>query len=339
MTRAADLRGEPVPGDVLEQAIDWLVRLDSGMAAEADRAACEAWRSRSPLHERAWQQLQAVEEDFRAVPAPSGHVAYRALAASGGRGTVAARRRALKALAFGGAGLAGFFVARQLPWDRYMADHATARGERFGQVLADGTRLFLNTDTAVDVRFTADERLLLLRRGEILIQTGPDTASPRHRPLRVVTSHARFEALGTRFVVRERERVSHLAVTQGAVAVHPAFRSGERLVVAAGEAARVSAAGIERVAADARTHDEAAWVDGALVVRGMRLDDLVVEVARYHSGWLHCDPAVAGLRVSGVFQLDRPAQILEALRRSLPVRVEQRFGYWITLRPAVDTAS
>ena len=50
---------------------------------------------------------------------------------------------------------------------------------------------------------------------------------------------------------------------------------------------------------------------------------LTAELARYRHGWLRCDPAIAHLEVSGVFQLDDIDQARSALSDSLPVRVER----------------
>src|SRR2546427_8064244 len=47
-----------------------------------------------------------------------------------------------------------------------------------------------------------------------------------------------------------------------------------------------------------------AWSRGQLWVDNQRLDDFLAELNRYRPGWLHADPAVAGLRFSGVFPLD-----------------------------------
>ena len=66
----------------------------------------------------------------------------------------------------------------------------------------------------------------------------------------------------------------------------------------------------------------------------MRLADFVQELSRYRPGWLRCDPAVADLRVSGVFQIDDTDRALAAVAHALPVRVERRTRYWVTLIPA-----
>jgi len=56
-------------------------------------------------------------------------------------------------------------------------------------------------------------------------------------------------------------------------------------------------------------------------------------VARYRSGVLRCDPALAGLQVSGAFQLDDTDAIIKALVASLPIRATLVTRYWVTLGP------
>ncbi|MBH1984082.1 MAG: DUF4880 domain-containing protein, partial [Burkholderiales bacterium] len=44
-------------GDIEEQARQWLVRLRSGRASEADAQAFARWRAQSPHHARAAREL------------------------------------------------------------------------------------------------------------------------------------------------------------------------------------------------------------------------------------------------------------------------------------------
>src|SRR5690606_33586604 len=115
------------------------------------------------------------------------------------------------------AGWLGWRAVKEKGW---AADYRTALGERRDIRLADGTRVTLNTRTAIDVRFDSRQRTIILREGEILVQTAPDTAYPR-RPFKVQSIEGGMEALGTRFSVREDGGRTHLAVLEGAVRITP----------------------------------------------------------------------------------------------------------------------
>lgn len=73
--------------------------------------------------------------------------------------------------------------------------------------------------------------------------------------------------------------------------------------------------------------DGGAWVEGALSVRDMPLDAFLRELARYH-GPIECDPTVARLKVSGVFQLDDTRKVLALLRQILPVEPQAGRLWW-----------
>ncbi len=89
------------------------------------------------------------------------------------------RRAALKLLGLLlVAGGSGYLVQRSEPWQAAFAEHRTATGEIRHVTLSDGTRLDLNSDSAVDLRFSASERRIRLIRGEVLLTSGHDPLRP-----------------------------------------------------------------------------------------------------------------------------------------------------------------
>lgn len=113
------------------------------------------------------------------------------------RGVCGAGKRLVTLLS--GAVLVGAaaWVSRDLTgWQRWTSDLATATSERRSVQLPDGTRLQLNTDSAVDLDFNAQQRLITLLRGEILVACGTALSAP----LRVQTRHGVLEGIDGRFV-------------------------------------------------------------------------------------------------------------------------------------------
>jgi transmembrane sensor len=223
-------------------------------------------------------------------------------------------------------GWAGWRYAQAQPWS---ADMHTAAGERRVLKLADGTSVTLNTSSAIDVRFSAAERLIVLRSGEILVSSGHDTAG---RPLRVTTAEGILQPLGTRFNVRRRACSTELAVLEGAVQVTSAGIVDDPVVVTAGNQTRFNKSYI----APQRALDPAltAWTSGMLLADQMRLDELAAELTRYRDGIVRVDPAVAGLRISGAFPIADTERTLDMLVSTYPVDSYARLhGYWITLAP------
>jgi transmembrane sensor len=308
-------------------ALEWQVTLWSGEVTAEEREAFERWLGADAAHRQAWMRVQCVNEQIRAVPgAIAGTVLRTPKPAGGGL----QRRSVLRGVVLlASAGIVGHIVRGTPEWQVAMADQRTARGERRDVVLPDSSRIMLNTATAVDLRFTAHERRIVLRRGEILISTAPDGAASQ-RPFIVETDQGSIRALGTRFTVRRLEEggaeQSAVQVFEGAVEIRP-LRGGEALRLDAGQQGRFSsvAAGSPAVLEPAAD----AWSRGLLVAERMRLGDFIAEVGRYRSGVLRCDPAVADLIVSGVYPLQDTDAILQSLTQALPVRVSKATRYWV----------
>ncbi|MDR0226828.1 MAG: FecR domain-containing protein [Burkholderiaceae bacterium] len=317
MTQVAD--------QAMDQAFDWLATVLSGSATETEQQALAAWRAADARHEQAWQQLMQMQQRLQAVPPGLASHTLRTA-----RAPVAARRKALRVLAWGaGMGVALYAGHGALQHSGRLAALRTDTGERREQVLADGSRVTLDTHSAVDLHYTDTERRLVLRAGAIHVRTAPDPAAA-HRPFIVETPQGRLQALGTRFSVRldgggqGRDRVE---VYEGAVAVAPL--QGPSVRVQAGQWADWGQASAQAGALAPQA--DAAWVRGLLVAERMRLDDFVAELSRYRRGVLRCDPAVAGQIVSGVFSLDDTDATLASLQGALPVRVHRRTRWWVTV--------
>lgn len=323
--------GRAVEPRIVEQAAAWMACLQSGVATETDESACLRWRQAHPDHERAWQRMQGLSRDVRQSAAGI----HPAFARATLRAATRSRRTLLKSAAgIAVAGLGAWAAREQAPWRTWAADHGTAVGERRRIALEDGTEIVLGTRTAIDVRFGAERREISLRTGEILVTTARDA---QDRPMRVLTGSGSIDPVGTRFSVRFEPDaypdLTRVAVLTGAVDIRP-HRLGREAVayrLDAGRQTRFTSFSVEPAA----PADPAgtAWIDGMLVAERMRLADFVAELDRHRRGYLRCDPAVAELRVSGAFPLDRPEAVLGLLQETLPVRVRTWAGFWTTVGP------
>jgi transmembrane sensor len=309
---------------ILEQAAHWFAVLRSEGATDAEQRRWRDWLAADPEHARAWQRVETVGEPFRRAAgagAPVNDTLEKARRA--------ARRRSLRLLAGGGLTIGtGVVLGPLLPWPgrspsqaQAGADWRTAVGERRQLNLPDGSRLAINTASAVDVDYGRTLRRVVLHAGEILVDSAPDPRSPG-RALVVDTRHGRLTALGTRFAVRGDAHGSHVAVFEGTVRVSP------------GGSPRASEVGAGRQAAFTAEHIHAvgradpwreSWSRGQLVVDDAALSEVIAELRRYTTHPIVLDPGAARLRLVGVYPIAAPAQdvpaMLAALEEALPVRV------------------
>ena len=318
--------------EIAHRAVEWWLDLGSGAITPAQRAALDAWRAEHADHERAWQHIQAVSQRFQSLGQGASAPAARAALT---RGVSRGRRSSVKALA------ALFFVGgatwtarHRSAWPGWTADMHTATGEIRTYALEDGTALTLNTASAVDLRFTASERRIVLRRGEIMVVTGHrvGTQDTTPRPFVVQTAQGTATPLGTRFSVRQQSDNTRLAVFEGAVRVVPDDAPFAARTLRAGQTTLFTSNAVQEL--EPIASEAAAWAQGMLVANDMRLGDFLDELARYREGVVRCDPRAASMRVSGTYLLADTDRVLDTLSRALPLRVDYLTRYWVTVSPA-----
>lgn len=302
----------------LEQAAHWYVRLQDP-ASNQEHQRWQAWVAQNPEHLAAWQYVERVSQRFAPLmEQPQG--ASRALRSS--------RRQALKTLLVlcASSTLAwGTWRTTALPRlvGGWRSDYATGSGETRDALLADGSHVWLNALSALDVRFDGLQRLLQLRFGEVLI----DTAKDASRPFLVDTEHGRMQALGTRFSVLRGEHHTQLNVFEGRVQV--TTHDAQARILEAGQQVSFTRDGFAPTAPASPARE--AWSRGVLLADNLPLGQLIAELNRYRPGHLGCDPAVAQLPVMGSFPLIDSDHALNLLQAALPIRVDKPMPWWVTV--------
>lgn len=326
-------RREPQALDpaVVDQAIHWQVRLRFNQPDEQTQRTFEHWLQQRPEHVLAWQRVEALGDEFADVPA---QLARQTL--DGTRHGIR-RRESLKLLGLlATVGAAAWLGRDYTPVPAMLAQQRSSTGEQRRVQLDDGSLIQLNSDSAVDSDFDAQRRLIILRRGEIIVNVGADEHSTQTRPFWVQTRDGVIRAQSTRFLARERDDGTLLAVQGGTVTVFP----GTRQTLAVSENSSIRTANqLLFTSSGAREFkdnglDLWSWSDGVITARNMRLSDFIVELSRYRPGVLRCAEDVAHRRVSGTFQLADNDQVLALVAQSLRLHVDYRTRYWVTLTAA-----
>ena len=298
-----------------EQAAHWVVQLSADDPAERERARAgyAAWKAADPLHATTAADMEILLEQLSAVRAPAGgdHRPARAALAA-----IAPRRQRLRQLAAASAVAVLVIGSAMLASERpayLLADLRSPTGQWRTHTLADGSRLTLGSDSAVNVHFSAGERHVELVRGDILV----DVARDAQRPFFVDSGLAAIRALGTRFTVRRDDDATILSMLESKVSAqvpqHPAS------IVQAGQRARITRDGVGPLTAIDAASVQEAWRAHRLVVDDQPLADVLDELARHRPGQLHYDRAqIAGIRVAAVLPLDDTDKALQLLIDNFP---------------------
>ena len=200
--------------------------------------------------------------------------------------------------------------------------------------LSDGSTLTLNTDSAVRLQFTANERWVKLERGEAFFEVAKDPG----RPFVVKASDRRVVAVGTQFAVRRENDDGEIqvVVTEGTVriegdrGVKPVPPAGTAkmdgsagVLVPAGTIAHANGANVLLDRAPALAAQEAlSWRQGMLVFHDLTLAQVAAEFNRYNTRQIVIDdPAIAELTISGSFRANNAEAFVRLLEKGYPIRV------------------
>lgn len=314
--------------DCLQEAAQWYAALRADDAPAEVREQWATWLASDPAHAQAWARIEQVRQRLSPL-GDAGQPRALLAGAEAARQATRGRRLVLRSLAAAaGSVLTGWLAWRHTPLPSQLAawrsDHHTGTGELRELRLADGTRLWLNTATAVKIDFQDDARTVRLLGGEIFIETAKDS---RRRPFHVQTDQGRLQALGTRFAVRQQDLDTQVQVFEGAVEIRNAAERVQR--VPAGFAARFDARALSANAPADPARE--AWTRGVIMANDISLQQWADELSRYGHAHIHVAPEVAGLKVVGVYPaLDRD-RALSMLEAELPVQVHRTLPWWLAI--------
>ncbi|OZI37587.1 hypothetical protein CAL29_04070 [Bordetella genomosp. 10] len=324
--------GGAVDFDSMRQAADWYALLTSDAAGEDDRRDWQAWLAQSTAHRQAWAGVESINRQFVMLTGSGAARQATASALDAGQVSARRRRRMLRGLLVAGGvfGLAAG-AGRIAPVRRLIAglraDQQTALGEIRELTLPDGSLAWLNTASALQVRYDDSVRRIVLLYGEVLIRTAPDA----RRPMLVETGQGVLRPLGTRFDVRQEEdAATRLAVLEGRVEVRLHAGGGAPRVIEAGQQVRFDS---RMGPVEPAPPGLDAWRRNMLLADDMTLGSMTETLARYRVGILGCDPRVADLRVTGGYPLSDTDQALRMLAAALPVRIRSPLPWWTLIEP------
>lgn len=293
MSRVLPLNEALAPNEIEAQAAVWLTALN-GDADHDVRPAFDAWLAEDAAHAEAFQRASEI---WAILPRAAAHEAETPVYAT------PSRARSWFVGAAIAASVSVLLGVGLLAWS--LADagkYATRLGEQKVATLQDGSRLALNTDTRVDVRFDAGHRRIDLAHGEAMFEVAHDVS----RPFIVVAGDTEIRAIGTVFTVRRTRDDVFVTLIKGRVAVsniraRPGDRADAVVMLQPGEKLTEPARGTARVEPES-IEAATAWRRGQAIFDDTPLATAITELNRYGGVEIVVDdPRVAALPVSGVF--------------------------------------
>ncbi len=323
---------------IYDEASLWIARLDRGLSEEETKALRQ-WLDANPRHKECFMEMAAlwdrmdnlsVLSELFDAPAAQRPEKKRYLGTGWSiAASVAVLLVGIHFLVPAASPIKTTPQVTQTPANKTSnVLYETGIGAHSTVSLPDGTKMFLNTNTQVSVTYSEKERLLVLTKGELLVEV----AHNKQRPLRVKVGERIVEAVGTAFnVYLKNNNDFDVIVTEGRVKVKPAatnttsnIQHAQKAIQELGQGEKLSVHESEttpvEIIGDALINDRLSWRNGNLVFRGERLEDALFELSRYTPERFRiADPRINDLRIAGLYKAGDVDGLLSALKENFNI--------------------
>ncbi len=323
-------------------AAEWLARESNGLSS-VERNERDVWLTSDPRHVAAYLEFNDVWKSLdHLVESPAGAALEEEADTELAQQSLKGRSRWIPI----GLAAAAAITVSILGWNRFESSErasnaalTTAVGAMQDRILADGSVLLLNTDSAMQVHYTAGERRIVLLRGEAHFTVAKDPT----RPFIVELDRIAIRAVGTAFNVRRYADSADVLVTEGRIEIaesitipNPPLRLASDPVLGTlgqGEFTRIILRNNSAVKVDVETllleptemDRILAWRERRLEFVSTPLSEVVAEINRYSKrSLIIADPHLGAERFGGTIRTDQPETFVSLLEKSFSVTAERR---------------
>ncbi len=329
-----------------DKAQDWFLCLTSGNPSAKELSEFKIWREADPRHWLAFEEIRNLWkdlDDLKSAFEPRNPVMIMGSGRSrktrqyiGSNSYTNSKRkqnaffsqRRQAFLSLAAVCLVLFFVAIDV-LNFLAADYRTGVGKQSKITLEDGSSVYLNTDTAISVNYSSNQREIALLHGEALFEVTKDSA----RPFSVLSHKGRTTALGTKFSIRDFGNSSTVTLVEGIVQVsvtppkagdNTESNDTSNVTLNPGQQLNYKDDGALSSVKQTTPASATAWRKGSIVIEEMSLPMAVKEIERYFPGkiFLLADSSLLE-PVTARLSLKTLHNGLEALAATHGLRVKQ----------------
>lgn len=294
----------PDQKQLLDEAIDLIIRLQNDSGNPVAIEMIRAWRARGIEYEEAWTRVAKVHGASGSILMEKRRIERRESLG------LSRRNFMVGGLAVLGAGTAFYTFGPGLIL-RSRSDYVTGKGEIRRIDLPDGSVVTMGPDSALALAFSNEHRIIHLLAGMSYFNVKSDP----NRPFSVLAGGLSATALGTAFDVSSDAGVLSVSVDHGLVDVRSSdtgFETGIKLGQGQWVAFDPASGGIAR---GEREKDQiASWRNNIIIAERETISTLVARIGRWIPGRIViADPSIGSQHVSGVFDLNNPLLALQAV--------------------------
>lgn len=266
---------DPRTETIEDKAQFWLLRLTSGDVSAGELEEFKSWCAADPHHQAAYEEVRSLWNDIEGLKPSFGQ---------NPKVEQVKPYRPYPVRIYGGlmAACVAFLMLYNLNIvSLIFADYSTGVGEQARITLPDGSRVTLNTDTALSVDYSEGQRTITLLQGEAFFEVEKDAT----RPFDVHARRGQTTAVGTAFVVRNVNEKVRITVTEGTVRItSPSGEEARGVFVDAGQRVSYRDNSAPGKAIPFHLTSALAWQRGKIALSNLALIDAFKEIDRYRPG-------------------------------------------------------
>jgi transmembrane sensor len=299
----------PMQRHLENQAIEWLVRLNSPNLTEADITQFNQWLAESPANQLAYIKAEQTW-----------HASAKLVKISQKKSVSRNWQYAL----------AGFLLVVCVSFYQYKInvttdyEFHTGIGEQKTFDLVDGSHVTLNNQSRMKFSINHKSRKVQLLSGEVLFKVAADV----HRPFDIESHDGMIRVVGTTFSVNRYFESTLVTVVEGRVALGEKPLKGDDFVAAQvltqsqQQTLLKAIKNIEPAQVDIKT--ELAWRDHQLIARNETLANILTTLEKaFPVKFVILTPGLGEKRVTAVLNLSDLDQVLLVLEASLSLQIER----------------
>lgn len=309
---------------LLDEAIDLAIRLQSDPGNPVALGMIQAWRARSPTHEKVWSRVSVAHDVTGKILTGRRKKERREQLGLTRRNLVIGGAVGLGAAASGSLLLPDLIVQAH-------ADHVTGKAEIREVALPDGSRATLGPDSALALAYEPGWRKIELLKGMSFFEVAEEAG----RPFQVRSGDFTVTALGTAFDVSSDAGLVSTSVSHGRVetrASSPSLAGGVQLSAGDWLSFDPSRGVVER--GQRETGQIASWRDNLVIAEREPVSVLIARIGRWYPGRIViADPFIGSQKISGLFDLKDPLRALEAVVHPAGGRVRRISSFLTFVSP------
>lgn len=312
----------PAPNKISETAARWFIRMQEAAVDAPERSQFEAWLMQSPLHQQeylsiseAWRGLDSLDELQTLAQAKQADQFFKQQTRKKAiRKTVGSLATGIAMLAIGLVGYQQYHIWQSSPTLQLASQ--TTRAQLVTQTLDDGSRVTLNANTQIEVKYYRNQRHIALLQGEAVFEVNKDP----QRPFVVETDRVKVTVLGTRFAVNKLNHLVRVSVDHGKVQV-TSKQGNETLILQNRQVAEIGAQPLHsRPQVDAMDYFK--FTSGTMVFNQADMTEVAETLSRYNPTPVNADGRSTE-KISAVVAARDTQTFIHTLPRIANIRVQQ----------------